>query len=77
MQINTATMITSQTTTAPRSSEPAGDFAPLVFKKSAAAPAQPSPQTAPRQPSAPASVQTATPPRSGYVRPGSQIDIKV
>lgn len=82
MQISTATMIASQTTTTPRAGEQSAEFAPLMFKKAASAAVQ-SPATAPAQP-APAATnasvavpQVSENPGSGYVRPGTNLDIKV
>lgn len=84
MQISTATMIASQTTT-PRSGEQTAEFAPLMFKKAASAAVQQT-ASAPTQ-SAPATAsaslanvgvpQLSENPGSGYVRPGTNLDIKV
>ncbi|GAA0525850.1 hypothetical protein FHS83_001986 [Rhizomicrobium palustre] len=79
MQINAATMIATQTTTpTPRSAEPAAEFAPLQFKKTAVPPEV----KAPPAPVRPATLEAGSfpiqqSPGNGYVRPGSNIDIKV
>lgn len=80
MQISAATMLATQNTTAARPADQSAEFAPLLFKKSApvqaAAPAaSESVSTTATPVFAGAAASSAKP--GGYVRPGSQIDIKV
>lgn len=87
MQINTATMIASQTTTtAPRSPDQSAEFAPLSFKRGsvtsapAASSAQPQATTAKTDIVIPRHVMSAASESSsgsGYVRPGTHLDIKI
>jgi|GEM_PF-1754654 len=84
MQISTATMLASQTTATSRSGDQTAEFAPLMFKKTASTTVQttaPAPSPAASAPAAAAprtaAVQTSENPGSDYVRPGSNLDIKV
>jgi hypothetical protein len=80
MQISAANLLATQSQTSIRSRGPVPAFEPIAFKEApavqAAAPAA-APATA-SGPAAPAAIATpATPSYGGYVRPGTNLDIKI
>lgn len=78
MQISTSALLASQTPAA-RSNDPAADFAPLHFKKTAApvAPAAPRPAQTRSATASAAETEHAAGPGRSYVRPGTNLDIRV
>jgi len=79
MQISAANLLASQSQ-AVRSPSPAAAFEPIAFKPTPPSAVKPSVVSKPDATgagSSPAATSSAAAPRNVYVRPGSQIDIKI
>jgi len=76
MQISAANLLASQSQ-AVRSPSPAAAFEPIAFKPTPPSAVKPSAVSKPDTTESFAAPSSAAAPRASYVRPGSQIDIKI
>jgi hypothetical protein len=76
MQISSANLLATQSQVQARSRAPSPAFEPMAFKEAPAASVTQSAAPASSSPSA-ASASTAPNYSGGYVRPGSNLDIKI